>query len=73
MEFKVGDKVVCIDNNGKNNLILNKTYTIKRCVMFADTARISLVEFPISAFFTNRFKLLSEVRKEKLKQLRNEI
>jgi len=72
-EFKVGDKVVCVDNNNATNLYnLNQTYTIERIVSYGDNEY--LVKVPNRIFTkVKRFVSLKEYifmqRKLKLKKL----
>jgi predicted component of type VI protein secretion system len=63
--FKVGDKVICIDNDNYDELVLYKTYTIK--VKFDQT--VQLKEFNASLIYIFRFKLLSDFRKQKIKRI----
>jgi hypothetical protein len=70
MKFKKGDKVVCIDSR-MFDLILNKIYIISR--VSKDKEYISITDDGKIGYRIHRFKLLSEFRKEKLKQLRNEL
>ena len=80
--FKIGDKVVCIDNNVENRLYkyklcLYKVYDIEYIILPYDKKNIDNFYFikiknnPVK-FRPFRFKLLTEVRKEKIKQLLNE-
>jgi hypothetical protein len=70
MEFKEGDRVICIVA-GYKKLIINKQYIIKR----VDNDFIFFIDGGVFvAYSKNRFKLdTNYYRKEKLKQLRNEI
>jgi hypothetical protein len=73
MEFKKGDMVVCINNvdfnTGINKLELNKTYIIEHC----GYSFVYLENLIHPSYHPDCFKLLSEFRKEKLKQLRNAV
>jgi hypothetical protein len=70
MKFKEGDIVICINDNDVN-LLINKKYIIyyiKYNLLFFDmNGEI------VGGYRTDKFKLFSEVRKEKLKMLRNGI
>jgi hypothetical protein len=81
MGFKKGDIVVCVDTkineNVKNFLIIKQLSKLKLnekyLVYWCGGPEIALDNNRMIAYSTHRFKLLSEVRKEKLKQLRNGI
>ena len=62
--FKVGDKVVCIDDENYYELILYKTYTIKIKMLNS----VVLEEFN-DLIYNNRFILLTEYRKQKIKKI----
>jgi hypothetical protein len=63
--FKIGDKVVCVNNNLTNYLILYKIY----CVIHVEFNSVRLEGLENHNFFANRFILLSENRKQKIKSL----
>jgi len=66
--FKVGDKIICINNSGHNDLILNKTYIFK-CLEYDDDRLINIhgVNGP---YHIERFILdVKQLRKEKLQKL----
>jgi hypothetical protein len=85
MEIKAGDRVVCVDldilpelefayTNSIKYLVLNKIYTIINnskyyCILY----EIDSIYGGIHIYSPHRFKLLSEVRKEKIKTLKNAI
>jgi hypothetical protein len=77
MKFKEGDIVICIDIRiSTKPIVFNKQYTIDKIydggTYYSNC--ISLTEFGNQHFFAYRFKLDKKYyRKEKLKQLRNEI
>ena len=73
--FKIGDKVVCInvshnDVRGLINLKLHEIYTISD-ISFVDVTMYISLNDEEPGYFSTRFKLLSEVRKEKLNKLIN--
>jgi hypothetical protein len=71
MEFKKGDRVICIDTYSINQLILNKQYTVEVYNILTTGSAIKLVGVE-TTYYTYRFKLDEKYyRKEKLKQLRN--
>ena len=78
--FKVGDKVVCIDvkkynnNNYNVNLIKYNIYTINIDFSVFDRSsfgrsRVEIKECCNETFYSERFILLKEYRKQKLKQI----
>jgi hypothetical protein len=71
MRFKAGDMVICVDNS-LIHLELNKLYIISY-VENIYYLYLNINGTIIGGYRESRFKLLSEVRKQKLKQLRNEI
>jgi hypothetical protein len=76
MNYKEGNKVVCINSDRYKKLILNKQYTID--IIYAGgiffDACVSLTEFGDEKFRAYRFELdTTYYRKQKLKQLRNGI
>jgi hypothetical protein len=77
MKFKNGDRVICIEIGGNLNLVLGEQYTIRSTTHITNENEIKyivkLVEIVEKSFYARRFKLLTEFRKEKIKQLRNGI
>ena len=78
--FKKGDIVVCIDANDTNNQLkyLNK-YVVNSCTntenifsIKTNYKSIVVIEGISVAFVGDRFKLLSEIRFEKLEKIKNE-
>jgi hypothetical protein len=69
--LKPGDKIICIDNNFKNFLKLNKEYTVLYNDPDSDFYYIIIKEIPHLFFKSSRFILKSELRKDKLKKLNN--
>lgn len=75
--FKVGDKVVCIDisnlSNEFKNININEIYTIEYIdeLDYMDSNYLSLKNIYFK-YLSHRFKLLLEVRKEKIKNIINE-
>jgi hypothetical protein len=88
MRFKRGDKVVCIRLNGiqqpgyiehdaLEKIKLDKTYTVQDIGYNYNSLTITLDEIYFKygkTYFYNAFcfKILSEVRKQKIKTLKNE-
>jgi hypothetical protein len=71
MEFKKGDRVVCIDDSGYYNLILNKQYKI---VGMIGKDLCEIAGYTQDILSITRFKLdTNYYRKQKIKQLRNGI
>jgi len=70
--FKVGDKVVCInDGDLYKELKINKIYIIKR-IDKSEVSFISdtfLLENMSSSYYSYRFKLLFDFRKQKIKKI----
>ena len=78
--FKIGDKVVCINDKGVNKtdnpfssnlkleVIKNDTYTIKSIYTTYDTCRVELYEL-MELYYADRFISLKEYRKQKLNRL----
>jgi hypothetical protein len=74
MKFKEGDRVVCIDNNGHEEILtLNKQYFV--CYIDDDDFfNVIANNGEELSFFKKRFKLdKNYYRKQKIKQLRNGI
>jgi len=75
-KFKIGDKVVCIDNSGKtiNSLKKGDIYTISNYVPYIDkydeiVENVHLYEQPGGRYYPDRFMKLSEYRKNKLLEI----
>ena len=68
--FEAGDFVVCIDNDG-SHLILNKIYQI---ISIGENNLLNImISGNLFGLYSNRFKLLSDVRKEKIERLTKKI
>lgn len=64
MKFKSGDKVVCIDAEGREELAFNSVYTIREYC--GDWNEYSLVETDEAAsFYEDRFILLEDHPRKK--------
>ena len=77
-KFKIGDKVVCIDNSGKtiNSLKKGEIYTIFNYAPYIDkydeiVENVHLYEQPGGRYYPDRFMKLSEYRKKKLLEIEN--
>lgn len=77
--FRVGDKVVCINDSNHNDVSLgfllekNKVYIVKKVVNNEVYNAIKVEELLGINFNQDRFRLLSDVRKEKLNKIKNRI
>jgi len=62
--FKIGNKVVCIDDIGAENLVENDIYTVKACWEDGRGGALLLNEaepnFGHVAFYPNRFRLVED-------------
>jgi len=74
--FKIGDKVVCVNNNGiiyslmeDDRLVLYKVYTVSE----SGYPFISFDEFEEDAFKWNKFISLSQFRKQKINKILDKI
>jgi hypothetical protein len=80
MDFKTDDIVVCIDDIIDDKFIDHYNYKEMKSILklnnkyriYTSLGTEIVVENSPFAFRADRFKLLSEIRKEKLKLLRNE-
>ena len=68
--FKVGQKVVCINANGSQNLVENEIYTVVRCWDDGMGGALLLKEvepnFGHYAFFPHRFRAVDDTWVEEL-------
>lgn len=72
--MKKGDKVVCIKSDKSHLLILNDIYTINKFLKVNGKKNyISLEEITTDFFKSKRFKLLTEIRKEKINSIKHKI
>lgn len=58
MEFKKGDKVICVYAENRK-LIENQVYTILKILMRADYKYVVLKETPNESYWPHRFKKLT--------------
>jgi hypothetical protein len=75
MDFKIGDRVICIDNSINKQLKLHKQYIIEdiSCNLSGDSY-IIIDNYSRCAYRMSRFILDKQYyRKQKIKQLRNGI
>jgi hypothetical protein len=69
--FNIGDKVICIDNNNRFNKL--KLVVGQKYIVYMDIYNEIAID-DYSGFFENKnFITLVEYRKQKIKQLKNEI
>ena len=65
--FRVGDKVVCIDNKDESMLLINgHIYTITSILPFTDGLIFLEIYNKNRGFFRKRFVSLKEYRKQKI-------
>jgi len=65
--FRVGDKVVCIDNKDESMLLINgHIYTITSILPFTDELIFLEIYNKNRGFFRKRFVSLKEYRKQKI-------
>jgi hypothetical protein len=64
-------KIVCINNKGWSSLTLGKTYDVIGINMFSEYIIINDISEEYS-YIKERFKLLSEIRNEKINKLLND-
>ena len=70
--FKVGDRIVCINNERCTNLSVGKIYTKIKGVSVFDMVCIYDNSFTSSNYFTHRFVSLKEYIKRKLNKICSE-
>ena len=65
--FRIGDKVVCIDNKDESMLLINgHIYTITSILPFTDELIFLEIYNKNRGFFRKRFVSLKEYRKQKI-------
>lgn len=69
------DKIVCINNDNSKLLILNKVYTVENYLDHNDNCvpQILLQEIDSTYYKAERFIGLRELRKQKLKKIKDTI
>ena len=66
MEFKVGDKVRCVDNVNTDYLIIGKLYTISEITQDDGDIFLNLLEEPaIGEWWSERFELFKRGKRKK--------
>jgi len=66
MNFKKGDKVVCINNVGLHNLKENKIYTVSQIIYSYDAIKVNGI---MSLYTITRFISLIEYKRRKLEKI----
>ena len=69
--MKVGDRVYCIDNEGRANLSKGSIYTVT--FIYYVTECVELYDFVGLAFAMERFITVKELRKLKLEKINGKI
>ena len=71
--FNIGDKIVCIDNRKLDWILkLNVVYTVSEIDNY-EFNHIKIKELGVGWFYNNRFMSLSEIRKQKINNIKERI
>lgn len=67
--FRVGEKIVCIKNGGKEftGILNDKTYIVRNMSLLGN--QVALVEIPNRTFYNYRFRTLAQIRKQKIDKI----
>jgi hypothetical protein len=73
MSFEIGDKIICINNDTKKTLEIEKDYTVSDYFMDNDVHIIKLKEIPLLYYCVSNFISVNDYRELKINKLKNKI